>query len=270
MRTIVATSAAVLTSIAFVVVLLVGDDSLNLVVSNLGQLAAATLASVACLVAGRRRADERRRAWWFLGAGTGSWALGQTAWTWYEVVLGRSTPFPSVADIGFLLFPVLGATGLVIFLGHQTHLLAARGRDVVDGAIIAGALLVLSWMTTLGSVVRSSGDTWSTLVLSLAYPVGDIVVATLILIALAQSHGSERRVLALLAVGLGGLAVSDSAYVYVVSEQTFSSTSLMTTGWVVGFLFVAVAGFVAAGIELPTTARRARRALVSSSSRLVP
>ena len=34
-----------------------------------------------------------------------SWASWQAAWTWYETVLGRDVPFPSLADVGYLARP---------------------------------------------------------------------------------------------------------------------------------------------------------------------
>ena len=151
-------------------------------------------------------------------------------------------PFPSLADVGFLLFPLAAAVGLVVWLGTQSDQLAARGRDVLDGAIIAGSLLVLSWVTTLGSVVAAGGDSWFPLTLSLAYPVGDLLLATLVLIALARGSGAERATLAVLALGLGGLAVADSAYVYLVGVGAYSSADLVSSGWVFGFLFVAASG----------------------------
>ena len=218
------------------------SDLAVLLLSNGGQLAAAALASLGCAVAARRTHGHRRSAWWWLSAGTGSWAAGQVVWSYYEVVLGREVPFPSLADVGFLGFPVLAAVGLVMWLGTQGDQLVARGRDILDGAIIACSLLVLSWVTSLGSVVAGGADSWVPLVLSLAYPVGDLILATLVLIALARGTGAERVTLAVLALGLGGLAFSDSAYVYLVSLEQYSSADLVSSGWVVGFLFVGAAG----------------------------
>ena len=64
-------------------------------------------------------------------------------WSFYEVALGREVPFPSWADVGFLLFPVVTGAGLLLWLSVSTRAVA-RTRDVLDGAIIAGSLLVLS------------------------------------------------------------------------------------------------------------------------------
>ena len=156
------------------------------------------------------------------------------------MILGREVPFPSLADVGFLGFPIAAAIGLMMMLGTQSHELAARGRDVLDGAIIAGSLLVLSWVTALGTVVADGGELLP-LTLSLAYPAGDLILGTLVLLALARGAVGERSTLAVLALGLGGLAISDSAYVYLVSNGAYSSADLVSSGWVVGFLFVAAA-----------------------------
>ena len=245
MRNGVLVGVATLLSVAFVVLLRIPgmSDLAVLLLSNGGQLLAAALASAGCYLASRRRTSVRARAWRWLSAGTGAWAAGQLVWSYYEVVLDQEVPFPSLADVGFLLFPVLAAVGLVIWLGGQGDQLVARGRDVLDGLIIAGSLLVLSWVTALGSVVSAGGDGWFSLTLSLAYPVGDLVVATLVLLALARGSSGERVTLAVLVLGLGGLAFADSAYVYLVSLEKYSSADLVSGGWVVGFLFVAAAGF---------------------------
>ena len=242
MRSYAHVVAAAIVGAGFVVLLqLPGlNDLAILLLSNLGQLASAALASVACALAARRSAGRRRAAWSWLAVGTGSWAAGQAVWSYYEVILGREVPFPSLADVGFLGFPVAAAVGLMILLGTQSHELAARGRDVLDGAIIAGSLLVLSWVTALGTVVAEGGELLP-LTLSLAYPAGDLILGTLVLLALARGAVGERRTLAVLALGLGGLAVADSAYVYLVSQGAYSSADLVSSGWVVGFLLVAAA-----------------------------
>ena len=51
--------------------------------------------------------------WRLLGASALSWASGQAAWTWYESVLGREVPFPSLADVGYLVAVPLAAAALL-------------------------------------------------------------------------------------------------------------------------------------------------------------
>ncbi|NUS51523.1 MAG: GGDEF domain-containing protein, partial [Nocardioidaceae bacterium] len=139
----------------------------------------------------------------------------------------------------------------------QSDQLAARGRDVLDGLIIAMSLLVLSWVTALGSVV-AEGGTWFSLSLSLAYPLGDVVLATLVLLALARGQAAERATLLVLALGLGGLAFADSAYVYLTTLGEYSSADVISSGWVLGFLYVGAAGLGAGDADV--TAERQEKA----------
>ena len=259
MRTWVAAVTATLLSVVYVAVLRVpglSESGINWI-SDSGQLIAAALASLSCAVAARRTDGHRRLAWAWLSVGTGSWAAGQAVWSYYEVLRGQEVPFPSLADLGFLGFPLAAAIGLVFWLGTQGDQLAARGRDLLDGGIIAGSLVVLSWVTSLGSVVSDGGGDWFSLVLSLAYPVGDLVLATLVLIALARGPRAERATLVLLVIGLGGFAFADSAFVYLTSTSSYTSNDVISNfGWFLGFLVVAVAGHSVPGDTFESTHAR--------------
>lgn len=253
MRTWLLVTGTALISIVFIGVLVTGDLSEQAAsqLSNGLQLLAAILATVGSVVAAVRSAGQRRRAWCWLAAGTGGWAAGQLVWTVYDDIVREQLPFPSVADVGYLAFPLAGAFGLIIWLGSQSHELVARGRDVLDGAIIAGSLLVLSWVTALGTVFSAGGSSWDVLVLSIAYPVGDLMIATLVLMALARGTGAERTTLALLALGLGGVALADSAYAYLLGIENYSAADLVSSGWVAGFLLVGIAGLTVQRDEAP-------------------
>ncbi len=238
---------ALLFGTLFTVAMSVSDPerTVTLVLSNGGQLVAAAVASAACCRAAARSRGRDRRAWVFLAAATGSWAAGQAVWTFYEVVRDVAVPFPSSADIGFLLFPLLAVPGL-LWWSSSPGRVAALGRDLLDGAIIAASLLVLSWSTTLGSVVADGGEGWLAVALSLAYPVGDIVVATVVIFLLGRAGTAGRAPLLLVAGGVGGLAVADSAYVYLVAVGSYSSGDLVSAGWVFGFLLIAAGATVPA------------------------
>ena len=217
---------------------------LTLIISDGTQLLAAALAAACAGVAAARSDRRRRLAWWLLSLGTGSWAAGQAVWTFYEVAMRREVPFPSAADVGFVLFPLLAAAGLMTW-SRRGDTLAARLRDLLDGAVIAASLLVLSWVTALGSVVHTEDGSRLSLALSIAYPVGDVVLGTLALLALARDRAGERSPLLVLVAGLGALATADSAYVYLVAEDVYSSADWVTAGWVVGFGLVASAAALA-------------------------
>lgn len=266
MRGWVLPGSAALASLLFVVVLHVSTVSgVDVTVLSDGvQLLAAMCASAGCAVGARRSRGAGRRAWGWLSAGTGCWAAGQAVWSWYEVVLGREVPFPSLADVGFLAFPLVAGVGLVLWPGPDDHHLMTRGRDVMDGAIIAVSFVVLSWVTVMGPLVVGSEGSGFSLALSLAYPVGDVVLATLVLFLLSRSE-SERTLFMLLALGLGGFALADSLFSYLTSAGTYSSANLVSSGgWVAGFLFVGAAGVTGSRARSAEVVTRPTRRRTSS------
>ncbi|MFP5347018.1 MAG: GGDEF-domain containing protein, partial [Actinomycetes bacterium] len=232
---------ALVVGAAFLVVLAVAPLSPfgAVVVDDLAQLVAATTAATLCWAAARGcRSPRERRAWLFMALATGSWALGQAVWTWYELALRDSVPFPSVADVGFLAFPVFAVAALLCMQPSGRDA-TGRWRDVLDGVGMAGALGIVAWGTSLGSVYEAGAESHLALVLGLAYPVGDVVVVTVVLLTLSRAVTFPRACLALLAAGVSSLAVADTCYVYLTSVGSYASGDVADAGWVAGFLLVA-------------------------------
>ncbi len=243
---------------AFALTVLAGRHRVVLVVDDVGQLLAATVAALLCArTAVREGPGASRQSWGLLAGGVACWAAGQAVWSAYEVGLGREAPFPSPADVGFLLFPVIAAAGLLRWL-REGDRAATRVRDLLDGVVIAVSLLTLSWATTLRSVVESNDGGRGALLLSLAYPVGDVVMATLVLLTLVRARPGHRAVQLLVAAGLGGLAVADSAYVYLINAGAYSSGSLISAGWLTGFLLIGAGAHSGMRRSAPTSARASR------------
>jgi hypothetical protein len=79
-----------------------GGERAAAAISNFGLIAAAGAAGITCFRTARFSNPRQTRMWKLLGASALSWGSGQTAWAWYETVLGREVPFPSLADVGYL------------------------------------------------------------------------------------------------------------------------------------------------------------------------
>ena len=130
-------AAIVSTAWAALLVLEAGGPTVAQALSNFGQAAAAFAAAAGCALAARRDIAHRR-TWALLGAAVLSWGAGQVLWTWYESILGRDVPFPSLADLGYLgLIPL--AVAALVSLPAGTVSVAGRIRTVLDGLMIAGS-----------------------------------------------------------------------------------------------------------------------------------
>src|SRR5918999_155093 len=221
----------------------VGGERTAAALSNFGLIAAAGAAGITCIRTARFSNDRQTRMWKLLGASALSWASGQTAWTWYENVLGREVPFPSLADVGYLAAPPLAAAAL-LSLPFAAQSLAGRVRQVLDGLMIAASLLLASWVLVLRPVFRAGGENFVSQAISLAYPIGDVVVGTIVLFVLARARmgsGAAKIPLGLLGGGLVAWAVADSGFVYLTATESYASGALIDAGWFLGYLLVLLA-----------------------------
>jgi len=219
----------------------VGGLSTTVAVDDVGEGAAALIAALACAVAASRTSNRSRLGWGLLCAATLSWAAGEAIWTYYEVGLGQAVPFPSPADLGFLLAVPVGIAGLLA-LPHGPTRATTRARSILDGAIIALSLLFLGWAFVLGPVYAASASSPVEQLLGLAYPAGDVLTASVVLIIASRASGNDRFRFLLLLGGFLAIAVADSAFAYLTGAGVYTERgSVFDSAWVAGFLLIALA-----------------------------
>jgi diguanylate cyclase (GGDEF)-like protein/PAS domain S-box-containing protein len=217
-------------------------------VSNLGLVVAPLYACLCAAHRAVRLRGHQRWGWGALALSALSWALGQAAWSTYESFLGREIPFPSYADLGYLTALPFLFLGLCL-LPRSSMSTATRVRSVLDGLVIAMALLVLSWEIALGRTMLAGSGSLLMQGIGLAYPVGDIVSATLALMLVARlRHGSGLTLLStlLLVAGVLGSAVADSGFLYLTNANAYYSGHLIDLGWFLGYLSFGFAARTAA------------------------
>ncbi len=230
-------AAATVGFIAWLALRLGGDWVTFTLMDNLAQLLAPVAATVACATAAGRNRGRLAWSWHLLGASATSWALGQAVWTYYELFAAREAPFPSLADIGFLAAIPLAAAGLLTHAASAEHGLS-QTRRVLDGLVIATAVLTLSWQTLLGPLLRAGSGTMLEQILALAYPVSDVVTISLVIFLLAGSRSATRAPLLLVGGGLTAIAVSDSLFAWLTQSDAYTNGGFVDTGWFLGYLLV--------------------------------
>jgi len=232
--------------------LIAGSDSdAAAAVSNLAQLASAAGATVAAAFAVTRHTGADRRAWLLVAIACGSWAAVQLIWCYVELVGREEVPQVSIADLFFLSFTAVMAFAVWPSGGRRTD----RLRTPLDAFIIGMSLFAISWATTINHVTSGTeGGGLLGVLINLAYPCGDIVVLTIVLLGASRGTHARSSLMAV-AAAMALIAVSDGFYAYFSASSTFDPGSVTGLGWIVGFAligFAALAGAPAAGAAKPS------------------
>jgi diguanylate cyclase len=226
-----------------------GGEATIRAVDDVGFPGFALFATACAGVAARSCRGRQRGAWLCLMIGLAGWFVGDVIWAYYELWRGQHSPFPSLADAGYLLFPVGASLAFLLFpIGHSGQ---SETRVVLDGLIVAGSLFLVSWMYALRRVFDAADASRWAVGLSLVYPVADLVMITVAVLVLARARTGQRATLTLLTMGIVLMTLSDSAFVYLIDHHEYASGSLIDLGWVAGLLVLSVAALV--GSRAPHT-----------------
>jgi len=131
-------------------------------------------------------------------------------------------------------------------------------RSLLDGAVIAASLLYTSWALVLGPVFRAGQALALEQAIALAYPAGDVVLATVVFVVVARIRVGGAPVL-VLGAGPLGLAVADTGFAYLTQEGAYRTGSPTDVGWFAGYLLVAAAAWRPATVGITWVGRRPGR-----------
>jgi signal transduction histidine kinase len=215
-----------------------GHDRFTVAFDDISESLAPLAAAILCFVASRRGDRGTRAAWLLIGLSALSWGLGQVAWTYQEVIAGEdpSSLFPSWPDCGYLTAIPLGVAGLIAFPALSRA--GIRIQLLLDGLLIGGGMLFVSWAAVLGPIYANSPTGLKEQILSLAYPAGDVVMGTVVLLAISRMAGGARQPLAFLALGLLVNAIADSSFAYFTTVQSYNTSSPLNVGWTFGYSLI--------------------------------
>ncbi|MGC0337649.1 putative bifunctional diguanylate cyclase/phosphodiesterase [Streptomyces sp. SLBN-8D4] len=221
-----------------------GSPEVALIMGDFGLSAAAAIAAVSCFVYARNPRVRFRPAWLLFGLSSTMASLGNLIWGWYEVVLGRDVPDPSYADLFFLCFAPPAIVGLLV-LAKRPVTKAGWVCLGLDAWLIGGSLLTLSWSLALAQAAKSEGPSVAHTALSLAYPLMDIALVSMVL-ALHFRRSAVNRTAVNTAIGALALTVMcDALFTSPLLHNSYRSGQLLDAGWFAGSLLLAYAPWAA-------------------------
>ncbi|MFD1830271.1 putative bifunctional diguanylate cyclase/phosphodiesterase [Streptomyces desertarenae] len=236
-----------------------GSEAVALFMGDFGLSIAALAAAASCLHYARTHPGNPFRPAWVLFAVSSTMAgLGNAVWGWYEVVLGRPVPSPSPADFCFLLFAPPSIVGLLVLAKRPVNR-AGWVCLALDAWLIGGSLLTLSWSLALDHPSYWQGESVSLVALSLAYPLMDIVLISMVLVLHFRRSSAHRSAVNTVIGALALTVLCDALFSAPLLREHYSSGQVLDAGWFAGSVLLAYAPWVSSAEGRETEAVRAVR-----------
>ena len=185
-------------------------------------------------------------SWILIGSGILLWATGESCWRYY-VSIGQS-PFPSLADAGYSMFPLFAFIGLLLLPRPDEQ--SRRLVLVLDSLISMGSILAIAWYLLLGSLAQAPGEASLAKFLGLYYPTSDTALMSCIVFLLLRGQGrayqSNARRISLVVVGLGLCFFIGSDFLFNIQQNagTYVEATWIDLGWPFGMMTIGLAAYL--------------------------
>jgi signal transduction histidine kinase len=199
------------------------------------------LAAAAILCAVRGLLIRAERVVWLVIAGAiASWTIGDVYWT-IELSDRNPIPYPSIADAFYLAFYPALYVGIALLV--RSRVSRFRTSIWLDGALAALGTAALGAAVLYPAIKDSTGGDVATVATNLAYPLGDVLLLSIVVGVLALTGWRPDRCWLILAGGLACEGLADSVYLYAEATGSYVEGGWIDSFWLVGLLLMAVAAW---------------------------
>jgi two-component system cell cycle response regulator len=218
-------------------------------------------AGLACLV--RASAYRRERgAWILIGLAILAWGCAEVYWS-IAIEDNPSAPYPSPADIGYLLFYPLAYAGLALLVRARTH--EINWRLWMDGAIAALGTAALGAAFIFDFIAEKAEGTAVEIATTLAYPLGDIFMLAMVVGVIALTGWRPGRTWSLLLAGLAALVIADIAFTLQLTEEALPGGSWVEPVYLISAVCLGASVWQPAEAAAISSPRERRREMIVPS-----
>ncbi|TYC21978.1 EAL domain-containing protein [Micromonospora sp. MP36] len=205
--------------------------------SDLGAVAVASWAAVACTGAARRHPETLQRFWTLLAVTMALAAIGRSVWT-VERLAGHDLPHTALVGGLFTAGIVTGTAALLCSLAAPRNLVG-QSRTLLDGVIVGLALIPIAWLVVFRDIAAADlTDPLRTF--GLLYPMFDLMQLT-ILVAVAGPARPMWPAHTLIGVSLATRAIADTIYVSLVAHGSYAPGHPIDLCWPLSYLLIGAA-----------------------------
>ncbi|MEA3056839.1 MAG: hypothetical protein QOD30_2271, partial [Actinomycetota bacterium] len=221
---------------------------LTLVIANFVWVVSAGFAALMCLRAARTGSRRWRLGWVLLTATTSLWTLANLGWAFYDLVLREPVPVPSLVDLLFLpaqLFAVGAMVAMVIPVVRERDI----GRTIADVVLVS---ISLTYVLATSLLAHPGGGVDSRLgqAVAWAYPISDLVLIAVALIAISRSPRIVLHVAVPLSLGFAALGIGDSLWTFNVLNKGHLGEAASSALYVVAYVSIAAAARVRRPVDV--------------------
>jgi two-component system, cell cycle response regulator len=216
-----------------------GSDSLDDFFQDWVYCGATVGAGAMCLLRGIAIRTERV-AWLLMGAGLLSWAGGDITWT-LLLANDPSPPYPSISDFLYLAFYPASYASLLLVARSRAE--SFRSSLWLDGAIAALTMAAVIATLAFQPIVDATSGSPTEIAVNLAYPVGDLLLMSLVVTVFGLNAWRLDPVWLLLGGGLALSAVADGIYLVQTAKDTYVEGTLLDAAWPASAFLVALAAW---------------------------
>lgn len=175
--------------------------------------------------------------------------LGDIVWAYFEIIL-HSNPFPSAADIFYIAnYPVYLA-GIILLAGQYDSKTKQINTWLDSGIVFVSISIFVELYVILPIINNVVNESIFVQLLSLAYPVGDLILLSALIILIYQKMDS-RLVFPtmLITLSLAIQIITDFIFSNQSLQDTYVSAGFLDIGWAVSYLALGVAGYLATDLS---------------------
>jgi signal transduction histidine kinase len=240
-----------------------GTDQFYKDFNNIYQILPPLFAGV-CGLARARKEDpgspHRRLGWLLVGLASLSFTLGQITWTFYETWLRiDELPSPGPPDIGYGAVAPFFVAGLLLLFGSMPT--AGRVRLLMDSALAAGSVALISWYFVIAQLWQSEHISLIGKLVSVMFPIGDVAIlfCALALRSASIADASLRRSIEFISWGVVSFALGDVLYSLYNLHSTYQTGSWFDWAWSFGWLLIGYGCLLPLWWPIPASATRKSR-----------
>jgi len=162
--------------------------------------------------------DKFSRIWLCFTLGMALWFLGELGWAVYTLLLNVEIPYPSIADVAWLIGYVPLFVALHLYLRAFRVAVSKKMFAIATVIVIIGSLALLVFLVT---PIFGAAEEVTTLAVDIAYPTFDLALLSLAILGLLVFAKGR--------IALAWFFISDAIVMNVIADMLFSYTTLQDT-----------------------------------------